>query len=63
MNTQVISRTPVLHRADTRGVVIVEKQVVEIDGQRFNCSLWANWENPQRIVRVDSVPADSVKSA
>lgn len=59
MNTRVISRTPVLHRADTRGVVIVETQVVEVDGQRFNCSLWANWSNPQEILRVDSVPAQS----
>lgn len=56
MDTKIISRTPVLHRANVRGLVIVERQLIEIDGQRFECSLWANWENPASIKRVDSRP-------
>jgi hypothetical protein len=56
MNTQIISRTPVLHRANVRGLVIVERQLIEIDGQRFECQLWANWENPGQIMRVESHP-------
>jgi hypothetical protein len=57
MDTKIISRTPVLHRANVRGLVIVERQLIEIDGQRFECALWANWENPGQIMRVDSHPA------
>jgi hypothetical protein len=52
MNAKLISRTPVLHRADVQGEVIVETQIVEVDGQRYSVDLWANWANPTRTTRV-----------
>ena len=58
MNIQILSRIPVLHRADASGVVVVERQLIEIDGRRFEAKLWANWANPTVITRVDSNPVE-----
>lgn len=49
---KLVSRTPVLHRADTQGEVIIETQVVEVAGKRYGVELWANWANPTRVTRV-----------
>jgi hypothetical protein len=50
---RIISDTQVPHRADTQGVVVTRRQLVEVDGQRFECLFWHDW-NTGRLVRVDS---------
>lgn len=49
---KIISSTPVLHRANVRGIVIVENRVIEnSSGKRLAQKLWANWDNPEVILR------------
>jgi len=52
---RVISDREVLHRSDARGVRITRVQIVEVDGQRFKCDFWTQWENG-KLIRVDSNP-------
>jgi hypothetical protein len=51
---KVISDREVLHRADTRGVVITRVQTVEMAGRRFENRTWANWETGETH-HIDSV--------
>lgn len=42
---KVISDHQVMHRADTKGVVVVRVLVDEMDGRRFEHKFWADWES------------------
>ncbi len=55
MNYQIISDREVLHKSETQGEVITRVQILEMDGKKYQCNFWHNWETG-RLVRVDSHP-------
>jgi hypothetical protein len=44
----------ILHRSETRGVVVTRVQIVEIAGKLFKCSFWTQFETGA-LHHIDSV--------
>jgi hypothetical protein len=53
IDVKVISDYPVLHTANTRGVVIGRTQIIETMGKKFKCDIWYNWDTG-KMDHVDS---------
>ncbi len=52
---KIIRDREILHRTDTRGIVVTREQVIEIDGVRFVAHFWTNFDTGS-FHHVDSNP-------
>jgi len=51
---EILTDRQVLHRADTRGIVVTQVQTIRVEGRLFEVKFWRDWETGS-LQRVDSV--------